>query len=131
MHNWARKWLPILLLWAMWFTMLIVGVACDRHPAAKRPPKSAFPVQIPMNCVTGGYANRSYCTAIEGSSDLALCKEIILKYVCIKVASGPKAEEVKVEKKDCNTCTTNSDGTQTCTAAYCMSPDSVRDSVTK
>jgi hypothetical protein len=88
----------------------VSSISCDANKTAKRPPKSAYPVQIPINCVTGGYANRSFCTAIEGSPDLALCKDIILKYACIQMASGPKAEEVKAKP---------------------VSPDVVRDSVTK
>jgi hypothetical protein len=105
--------LPPLVLVALWFLALIgvsVTFACDANKTAKRPPKSAYPVQIPINCVTGGYANRSFCTAIEGSPDLVLCKDIILKYACVHVASGPKAEEVKAKP---------------------VSPDVVRDNETK
>lgn len=97
----TKRLLPTLLLWACWLLMFY-SAACSPH-AAKKPPKSAYPVQIPVNCVVGGYANRSFCSAIEGSADLVLCKDIILKYACLHVVKKEGESEGATASPDSKT----------------------------
>jgi hypothetical protein len=66
------------------FLALISG--CAAHKQKKQKPSPAH-FAIPQECAQEShFTNKTVCKAVPGTSDKAVCSEMLTRYTCVKVA---------------------------------------------